>query len=592
MTKGAKVGLIAGGALLLMAAFVVATVVYVGWDFAEGVRLSNLGFQNIRNKEYDEAIRNFTSATKHILLPATRYWVYVNRALADKSVNLPAAAVADLTEAIRLKPDGAEAYEQRGLVFEQLKEIQKGLADFDRAISLDPNRGMSHLRRGTLFYNKGEFEKAESDLREVCRIWPNYSYGYLMLGRTLVKQGNLETALADFDTYLRVLPSSRIGYEERAKVYQQLDDGERAFFDTAEAQYLAAQKTFSRPKPKAGRTSASDPFGGRDKLNVDPLPRPDLRDPALVTINYYSLMTEGMKAREAGNYDKAMGFFNKALGLDLDRQQASTAMISRADCFWSKGEFDEATRAYDEATKLAPDSAAAYFYRATNLEQQGDVDGALKDFEQAIRLYPRDYRPYAFRGLAFFYEGDFKNALIDFAKSLEISPTQDEAYCFRARLYTQRGELDKAIADCSSAIEFHPESYYSYGTRARAYLRANRSDLASNDLTKEQTLVAHEEIILHEDVAWLRATCPDPAMRDSVEAVREAQRACEMMHWKHWFSLDVLAAAEAEAGNFAKAIEYAQDALDRPVPPVYRGAVEARLNAYKNHRPFRDSLPN
>ena len=301
-------------------------------------------------------------------------------------------------------------------------------------------------------------------------------------------------------------------------------------------------------------------------------------------------MTEGTKAREAGDYDKAMEFFNKALGLNLDAQQASTVMTNRAACFWYKGEFEEAAHAYDEAIKLAPNSAAAHFHRATNSAQEGQIDSALKDYEEAIRLYPDDYRPYAYRGLALFYNGDFKDALTDFAKSLEISSTQDEAYQFRARLYMQQREFDKAIEDCSRAIEFHPESFYSYGARAMAYLRANKCDLAWDDLVKERALANHEEILLHDDVAWLRATCRDPGMRNSTEALREAQRACEMVHWKHWYSLDVLAAAEAEAGDFRKAVEYEQRALQMPVPPVLRPEVQARLTLFQQHQPFRETV--
>ena len=63
------------------------------------------------------------------------------------------------------------------------------------------------------------------------------------------------------------------------------------------------------------------------------------------------------------------------------------------------------------------------------------------------------------------------------------------------------------------------------------------------------------------DRAWVFATAADPAFRDPVESLANATRACEMTDWKNPWTLDVLAAAYADRGNFAKAIYTEQEAL-------------------------------
>jgi tetratricopeptide (TPR) repeat protein len=91
-------------------------------------------------------------------------------------------------------------------------------------------------------------------------------------------------------------------------------------------------------------------------------------------------------------------------------------------------------------------------------------------------------------------------------------------------------------------------------------------------------------------LAWVLATCPDAAVRDGSEAVALARRACELTNWSWEPGLDTLAAALAEAGDFAGAVEIAGKAVALAAPEV-RAECEARLEIYRTERPFRDAPP-
>ena len=52
--------------------------------------------------------------------------------------------------------------------------------------------------------------------------------------------------------------------------------------------------------------------------------------------------------------------------------------------------------------------------------------------------------------------------------------------------------------------------------------------------------------------AMLMAACPDAKFRDSNGAVQFATRACELTKWKNPVTLDALAAAQAEAGDYRR----------------------------------------
>jgi tetratricopeptide (TPR) repeat protein len=64
------------------------------------------------------------------------------------------------------------------------------------------------------------------------------------------------------------------------------------------------------------------------------------------------------------------------------------------------------------------------------------------------------------------------------------------------------------------------------------------------------------------NLAWLRATAPDPGLRNGNQAVQLADRACELTHYQQAFLIGTLAAAYAEAGRFKDAAAAAQKAQD------------------------------
>jgi tetratricopeptide (TPR) repeat protein len=89
-------------------------------------------------------------------------------------------------------------------------------------------------------------------------------------------------------------------------------------------------------------------------------------------------------------------------------------------------------------------------------------------------------------------------------------------------------------------------------------------------------------------LARILATHPDPVMRDGNDAVKLAERACELAKQPDANQLDTLGAAYAEAGRFADAISAAQKALDRA--PSGQSAlateIQRHLNLYRAEKPF------
>ncbi len=93
-----------------------------------------------------------------------------------------------------------------------------------------------------------------------------------------------------------------------------------------------------------------------------------------------------------------------------------------------------------------------------------------------------------------------------------------------------------------------------------------------------------------DELAWLLATHPDSKSRDGTEAVRLAERACDVTQRKIPALLDTLAAAYAEAGDFPQAISAAEEALNRARASGDNDAVrlsESILASLRENLPYR-----
>jgi tetratricopeptide (TPR) repeat protein len=93
-------------------------------------------------------------------------------------------------------------------------------------------------------------------------------------------------------------------------------------------------------------------------------------------------------------------------------------------------------------------------------------------------------------------------------------------------------------------------------------------------------------------LTWLLATCPIDELRDGDAAVRYGERGCELTNYEQTDALQKLAAAYAEAGDFAKAIETQQKAIATETDISAKAEMSLRLLQYTARKPYRTPLPS
>ena len=96
------------------------------------------------------------------------------------------------------------------------------------------------------------------------------------------------------------------------------------------------------------------------------------------------------------------------------------------------------------------------------------------------------------------------------------------------------------------------------------------------------------------NLAWALAASPDDELRNGAEAVRLAERACELTHYGQSLFIGTLAAAYAEAGRFPEAVATAEKAEQLATTAGSKkpaGENRQRLELYRAGKPYHDPAP-
>jgi tetratricopeptide (TPR) repeat protein len=97
---------------------------------------------------------------------------------------------------------------------------------------------------------------------------------------------------------------------------------------------------------------------------------------------------------------------------------------------------------------------------------------------------------------------------------------------------------------------------------------------------------------LNNGLAWILATSSNDAQRNGEEALRLAEKACELTQNSQHEYVDTLAAAYAELGRFEDAVAQAQEAIRLAEEAGQTEAVAAyrqRLALYEQKQPYREA---
>jgi tetratricopeptide (TPR) repeat protein len=337
--------------------------------------------------------------------------------------------------------------------------------------------------------------------------------------------------------------------------------------------------------------------------------------------NPFTHSVRGVGLADDGRFAEAAESFSRALRLDpnclrarvglaeawrrlgrLDEahQQAALALQQHPDAAEAHIEtgvmlgfehhYVEAVQHLLKAVTAAPDHPGAYQQLAVCLAPLGQQQQVIEACEQGLRVDPFNPTLHQLLAMAAAETGDLTNAVTHLRLALALKPKWPEARAALALALASLGQPKEAAAQYEQAIQEKPDDAKLH------YLYAVTLNTPEN--TPQAIDQYHRALTLNPDMvealnnlAWILAAHPSDELRNGAEAVRLAERACELSGRREPMLLGTLAAAYAEAGRFGEAVKTAEQARDLAAAAGLKDVAAKNselLKLYRAGKPCRD----
>jgi len=302
--------------------------------------------------------------------------------------------------------------------------------------------------------------------------------------------------------------------------------------------------------------------------------------------NIEYLTTRAELYGELRNHDKAMEDAAKILEKDPTNLRAR---LLRAKMLEISGDPQKSLTEFNTAVEQNPDSWQALFERQNYFERQGQHDKALADGDRMIQIKPELAAGYLSKALSHAASGEVDQAM-NYANSLiQQNPENPLAYATRAAARAEQGDYETAKEDAETALKLEPDNAFIFNIRGTIYFAAGDFEKSLADFQKASELQPRH-YGFKAGLADFLATCPVDHLRNGEKAYQLAKEALKLAPndpavWR------ACAAAAAETGNFAEAIQWQQRVLDsKTINPEQRTEIQDRLEAYKSNKPYHNTV--
>jgi tetratricopeptide (TPR) repeat protein/serine/threonine protein kinase len=253
-------------------------------------------------------------------------------------------ALAEYREAVRIKPDYAEARLALGNALKDTGRTDDALAEYRAVLRLRPDHAEAHYDLGSTLRTQGRLDDALAELRQAVRLKPDYAEAHCNLGVVLRDLGRLDDAIVEYREATRLnkdLPEAHFDLGQALGRKRRLDEA------------IAEYREVIRIKP--------DHVEAHGNL--------------------------GCALKEKGRLDDALAELRQALRIKPDYAEAH---YNLGCALREKGRLDEALAEFREALRLRPEYAEAHCNLGQSLLRRGEFREALAELRRGHELGSRD----------------------------------------------------------------------------------------------------------------------------------------------------------------------------------------------------------
>ena len=383
-------------------------------------------------------------------------------------------------EAIKVRPEFAEAEFQRATALVALGRLTEAEAGLRRAIEIRKNWALPYSNLGALLVRLNRDPEAESFLRLAIKFDPQSNLALRMLADVRLRAGDAREALeltrratndkeapvstwllrarseraandnagalASLEHVLQADPVNLLALLERAEIRIATGDKEHGIVDLLAAEPLLKGERASSSRLAADYELAGRPEDARRVAESTGLPRPG--DPPLKgRLNVVGTPEE----IEAANSDEPVAA-RKALETLLGKNTNSAMLLARLGTSYRTADPLRSLNYYKLATEIEPANAEYATGYGAALIQARRFTEAASLLRKVIAAAPGNYAAHANLATALYELKQFASALNEYEWLLNAKPDLTVAYYFIATAHDYLGEYQQALGAYESFL--------------------------------------------------------------------------------------------------------------------------------------------
>lgn len=165
------------------------------------------------------------------------------------------------------------------------------------------------------------------------------------------------------------------------------------------------------------------------------------------------------------NFPEAILAFDQAIKLKPD---LAKAYYGKALAYQGQKNYTAALVSIEKAIQLDSENSTSWREKGTILLKIGSLQAALSSYQQAIILNPQDSQLYLLKGLTLKKLQKYSEAENALTEAINLNPSS-VAYMYRGRVKIKYKAYQEAIADCNQAIKLQPNLAEGYLCRGMVY---------------------------------------------------------------------------------------------------------------------------
>jgi len=189
-----------------------------------------------------QTFRNEETLWSHTIRLNDRAWpAYNNLGVVRRDKGDYRQALAYLTRAIEVRPDYAEAYNNRANAYGMLRQYDAAIRDYTRALQIRPDLAQAYSNRGLAYAAIGDIERAMRDYDKAIELRPDYPGSYFNRAMILSDRGDFRGAVGDLTRFIALKPDFPEAYRRRAAAYYELKEWDAAWRDVQQCRRFGGE---------------------------------------------------------------------------------------------------------------------------------------------------------------------------------------------------------------------------------------------------------------------------------------------------------------------------------------------------------------